>query len=155
MGMRLPVFDVEVSAQKMTAYTKIAQNEMALQMFQLGVLDPVNSDRALTLLDIMDFNGKSLIEDKIRQNGTMYQELAYYKMISLELARQTGRADIVEALASDMMSQQTGVSGMQQGNASAEFANGHTADNVTGLKAEEHPFVEKARKENQDSTQVS
>ena len=155
MGMRLPVFDVEVSAQKMTAYTKIAQNEMALQMFQLGVLDPANSDRALTLLDIMDFNGKSLIEDKIRQNGTMYQELAYYKMISLELAQQTGRADIVEALASDMMSQQTGAGGMQQGNASAEFANGHAADNVTGLKAEEHPFVEKARKENQDSTQVT
>lgn len=153
-GMRLPVFDVEVSAQRMTAYTKIANNEMALQMFQLGVLDPANTDRALTLLDIMDFNGKSLIEDKIRQNGTMYQELAYYKMISLQLAQQCGRADIVEALASDMAAQQPGgVPGQNQ--APAEFANGAEVDNVTGLSEEEHPFVEKARRVNQDSTQVT
>ena len=157
MGMRMPVFDIEVSAQKMTAYTKISNNEMALQMFQLGVLDPANSDRALALLDIMDFNGKSIIEDKIRQNGTMYQELAYYKMIALQLAQQSGRADIVEALASDMMAQQPGA---QRGVAPAseqspEFANGNITDNVTGSTGEEHPFVEKARKQNQDSTQVT
>lgn len=155
MGMRLPVFDVEVSAQKMSAYTKIAQNEMALQMFQLGVLDPANADRALTLLDIMDFNGKSLIEDKIRRNGTMYQELAMYKQISLQLAVESGRGDIAEALAANMMSGQQAQGALPQGNAQPEFANGHETDNVTGLAKEEHPFVEKARKENQDSTQVT
>ena len=155
MGMRLPVFDVEVSAQKMTAYTKIAQNEMALQMFQLGVLDPANADRALTLLDIMDFNGKSLIEDKIRRNGTMYQELAMYKQIALQLAMETGRGDIAEALAANMMQGQQPQGAIPQGQAQTEFANGNQADNVTGLTNEEHPFVEKARKENQDSTQVT
>lgn len=34
--MRTPVFDVTVTAQKHTAYTKLAQNELALQFFQLG-----------------------------------------------------------------------------------------------------------------------
>lgn len=34
--MRMPVFDVSVAAQKHTAYTKLAQNELALQFFQLG-----------------------------------------------------------------------------------------------------------------------
>jgi hypothetical protein len=47
MGYRLPVFDVEVSTQKMTAYTKLAQNEMALQMYQL---EQANAGAGLTCL---------------------------------------------------------------------------------------------------------
>ena len=155
MGYRLPVFDVEVSAQKMTSYTKIAQNEMALQMFQLGVLQPANADQSLALLDIMDFNGKALIEEKVRANGTMYQELAMYKQIALQLAMQTGRADVAESLAADMMGNQPTAGMAPQDQRAPEFANGQSVDPVTGLNGEEHPFVEKARRQNQDSTQVT
>ena len=35
MGMRLPLFDVKVSAQKKNTYTKVSQNELSLQFFQL------------------------------------------------------------------------------------------------------------------------
>ena len=154
MGMRLPVFDIDVSAQKMTAYTKITNNEMALQMFQLGILNPENADRALALLDIMDFEHKDLIEDKVRQNGTMYQMLAMYQQIALELAQQAGRPDIVESLATNVLGVQQqlrGAAGSQQ--KPMQPANGVEADPVSGLKAEEHPFVEKARKETNASTQ--
>ena len=149
MGYRLPVFDVEVSTQKMTAYTKLAQNEMALQMYQLGVLDPGNSDKALALLDIMDFDHKDVIEEKVRQNGTMYQMLSMYQQIALQLAVKHGEGEVAEGLA------QTILGAQQSGAVAASGVQGLTginSDNVQGLKQDEHAFVEKSRRQTQAST---
>lgn len=153
MGMRLPVFDIDVSAQKMTAYTKITNNEMALQMFQLGIFDPVNADKSLALLDIMDFEHKDLIEDKVRTNGTMYQMLAMYQQIALELAQQAGRPEIVESLASNVLGTQQQLRGAGGAQKPIQPANGVEADPVSGMQTNEHPFVEKARKETNAATQ--
>lgn len=149
MGYRLPVFDVEVSTQKMTAYTKLAQNEMALQMYQLGVLDPGNSDKALALLDIMDFDHKDVIEDKVRQNGTMYQMLAMYQQIAMQLAIKHGEGEVAEGLAQTIMGAQQAVP--QQGGG-IQGMSGTDSDNVQGLKPEEHAFVQKSRRQTQAST---
>ena len=156
MGYRLPVFDIDVSAQKMTAYTKVAQNEMALQMYQLGVFEPANADRSLALLDIMDFEGKDLIEDKVRANGTMYQMLAMYQQMCIQLAMQAGRPDVAESLAQNVLGTQQMLGGMHGvgGNAPAQFANGVNVSQTEGIKGKEHPFVEKARAQAQNSTQV-
>ena len=149
MGYRLPVFDVEVSTQKMTAYTKLAQNEMALQMYQLGVLDPGNSDKALALLDIMDFDHKDVIEDKVRQNGTMYQMLAMYQQIAMQLAIKHGEGEVAEGLAQTIMGAQQAVP--QQGGG-IQGMSGTDSDNVQGLRQEEHAFVQKSRQQTQAST---
>lgn len=151
MGFRMPVFDVEVSTQKMTAYTKLAQNEMALQMYQLGVLDPQNSDKALALIDIMDFDHKDLIEEKVRRNGTIYQLLVQYQQIALQLAQQSGQGDIAEALAQNIMGtqQQLGVAAPAAG---VQGITGTNSDNVQGLKPDEHAFVENSRRRTQAST---
>lgn len=154
MGYRLPVFDIEVSAQKMTAYTKVSQNELAIQMFQLGVLEPANADKALALLDIMDFEHKDIIEDKVRQNGTMYQMLAQYQQIALTLASQLGQPELVEALAQNIQMTQAQVSG--NGAAAIQSAMANSAvrwDNIQGLKQPEHAFVQKSRAQAQASTQ--
>ena len=155
MGFRLPVFDIEVSAQKMTAYTKIANNEMALQMFQLGVLEPANADRSLALLDIMDFEHKDLIEDKVRQNGTMYQELVRWQQIALALAQMSDNPAILEQMAAASLQSQQRLAGSSVGSIAQPIqpANGVQTDSVGSLKQPEHPFVQKARKETQASTQ--
>ena len=153
MGYRLPVFDVEVTAQKMTAYTKVSQNELALQLFQLGVLNPQNADQALALHDIMDFDHKDVIEDKVRQNGTMYQMLAMYQQIALQLATQAGRGDIAEALAQNVMGTQQGLSGAAVSGQSS-VTNDEVRDSATqGLQGKEHPFVRKSRAQAEASTQ--
>lgn len=149
MGYRLPVFDIDISAQKMTAYTKVAQNEMALQMFQMGVLNPQMADQSLALLDIMDFEGKELIEDKVRQNGTMYQLLVQYQQIALQLAVQSGRGDIAEGLAQTVLGTQQALGAAE----SVQMANGVNSDAVQGVMPEEHAFVKKARTQAQASTQ--
>ena len=75
MGFRLPLFDIEVTAQKQSPYSKMSQNELALQFFGAGFFNPQMADQALACIDMMDFDRKHFVAQKISQNGTMYQQL--------------------------------------------------------------------------------
>lgn len=75
MGYRLPLFDIEVSAQKQSPYSKMSQNELALQFYNAGFFNPQLADQALACLDMMDFDRKQFVMNKIRSNGTMYQQM--------------------------------------------------------------------------------
>lgn len=103
MGFRLPVFDVKVSAQTKTAYSKNSQNELALALYGNGVFNPNMADQALMLLDMMDFDGKDELMQKVSQNGTLLQQMAMYQQIALELASQVDPA-MAEQLAQGIMS---------------------------------------------------
>ena len=75
MGMRMPMFDVEVVASRQTTYSRLSQNEMALQFFGAGFFNPQLSDQALACLEMMDFDRKDFVINRISQNGTMYQQM--------------------------------------------------------------------------------
>ena len=60
-GSRMPVFDIKVSAQKKSIYTRVSQNELALQLYQLGFFDPLRASQALQCLEMMDFEGKEQV----------------------------------------------------------------------------------------------
>lgn len=75
MGMRIPLFDIEITAQKQSPYSKMAQNEMALQFYQAGFFNPMNADQALVCLDMMDFSRKEFVMQKISQNGGMLKQM--------------------------------------------------------------------------------
>ena len=85
-GMRKPVFDIEVSAQKASEYTAMAQNELALQFFQLGFFNPQMVDQALATLDMMDFDGKDSIVQKIQENADLAERLAQWQQMALAVA---------------------------------------------------------------------
>lgn len=87
MGLRLPVFDIEVKAQKAAAYTKMSQNELALQFYSLGFFNPAQADTSLMCLDMMEFDGKDALMQKISQMGGMYQQLIMYQQMALTLAQ--------------------------------------------------------------------
>ena len=73
MGYRLPLFDVEITAQKASPYSKMSQNELALQFFGAGFFNPQMSDQALACLEMMDFDRKQGIMQRIAHNGMMYK----------------------------------------------------------------------------------
>ncbi len=81
--LRTPVFDVTVTTQKHTEYTKLAQNELALQFFQLGFFRSGMEQQALACLDMMDFDGKEQVLQKIR-GGT---QDALWQRMALTLAQ--------------------------------------------------------------------
>ena len=101
MGFRMPVFDIKVSAQRQNAYTKVAQNELSLQFFQLGFFDPRMADQALMCLELMDFSGKEKVIRKVSQNRTVWQKLLQYMQLSLELARIV-RPDMIAGISQDI-----------------------------------------------------
>lgn len=102
MGYRLPVFDIKISAQKKNVYTKVSQNELALQLYQLGFFNPQMADQALACLDIMDFDDRDTLSQKIAQNGTMQQQLILYQQMALTLA-QKYEPEMAEGLAQSIL----------------------------------------------------
>jgi hypothetical protein len=87
MGFRLPLFDIEVTAQKASPYSKMSQNELALQFFGAGFFNPQLADQALACLDMMDFDRKHFIMQKIAQNGGMYQQMMAMQQQMMMLAQ--------------------------------------------------------------------
>lgn len=109
MGLRLPVFDIKISAQSKNVYTQNAQNEMAQALYSMGVFNPEMTDQALMLLDMMDFDGKDEVMAKVSRQGTIYQMYAQVSQIALGLAQQYDPA-AAEALAQIIMQQGAQVS---------------------------------------------
>lgn len=87
MGFRLPLFDVEITAQKQSPYSKMSQNELALQFFNAGFFNPQIADQALACIDMMDFDRKEFVSQKIAQNGGMYQQMLMMQQQMLMLAQ--------------------------------------------------------------------
>ena len=92
MGYRLPLFDVEVTAQKQSPYSKMSQNELALQFFGAGFFNPQMADQALACLDMMDFDRKHFVMQKVSQNGTMYQQMMQMQQQMVMLAQMVDQA---------------------------------------------------------------
>lgn len=75
LGYRRPVFDIEITAQKASPFSKIAQNELSKELYGMGFFNPQLVDQALIAIDMMDFDGKEMVLQKISQNGTLYQQV--------------------------------------------------------------------------------
>lgn len=136
MGLRLPAFDVKVSAQTKTAYSKNSQNELALALYTQGVFNPQMSDQALMLLDMMDFDGKDEVMQKVQMNGTLLQQMAMYQQIALQLASQYDPM-LAEQLANNIMSGAAAgqAAGMPMGGAAPKInsESGGAGGNVTKM----------------------
>ena len=69
-----PVFDISVSAEKQSPFSRAAQNETAKELYGLGLFEPERAIPALVCLDMMDFEGKDKIKTHIQENAVMLQQ---------------------------------------------------------------------------------
>ena len=148
MGFRLPVFDIKVSAQKQNVYTKVSQNELALQFFKMGFFNPQMTDQTLMCLDIMEFDGKDGIMQKVAQMGTMFQKLIQYMQLAMSFA-QAVDPKAAERIAQDIM-QTMGGGGVAMGGASAQM---FQSDNIKGMGKKEPTHVQNARSKANNASQ--
>jgi hypothetical protein len=152
MGYRLPAFDIDVRAQRETAYTKAAQNELAIQLFQLGVFNPQFADQTVMLLDMMDFKGKEELQQKIQQMGTMAMALQQIAGIAAQMAMQMGdqqSAAMIQQIAMQVGGQ-AAMPGLPAGGQGFEMPTSEAQDG--GITPEKHPFVKKAEKQSEEAT---
>ena len=146
MGYRVPLFDVEITAQKQSPYSKMSQNELALQFYSAGFFNPQMADQALACLEMMDFDRKQFIMQRIAQNGGMYQQMLMMQQQMLQMAQM-----IDPAMAEQM------ATGMMGGPAPAPVDGGEGADvedteALGGSEKAEASNTKKARQRVADST---
>lgn len=149
LGYRLPVFDIKITAQRNSVYTRVSQNELALQFFQLGFFNPQMTDQALMCLDMMDFDGKDGIMQKVAKNGTMMQKLVQYMQIALMFAQQFA-PEMVNQIAQDLMMTTGGNPGAAMGGGAPKLMEGN---NIGGIPKKEHGIVENARERSANASQ--
>jgi len=87
LGLRRPVFDIRVIPQKSSAYTRMSQNELALQFYQLGFFAAERSDQALACMSMMEFEGKDELMQQLFYNGNIQKELALYQQYALAMTQ--------------------------------------------------------------------
>lgn len=68
---RVPVFDIMIKPQKRSAYSRMAQNELAKELYGLGLFEPERAEPAMTCLDMMEFDGDEKVKQKVQQGQTM------------------------------------------------------------------------------------
>lgn len=138
---RLPVFDIKVRPQKSSPFSKIAQNELAKELYGMGVFNPEYADQAYACLEMMDFEGKDAVLRKVQQNGLMAQRIAQMEqsmlMMANLIAETTGDTRITDALMGQM--------GMQQPNTTMPNVKKMEVNQLGEAKKAENSTVGKAR----------
>lgn len=69
--MRKPIFDIVIRPQKRSAYSRLSQNELAKELYGLGLFNPENAEQAMIVLDMMDFDGDDEIKQKVERGHTL------------------------------------------------------------------------------------
>lgn len=64
-----PIFDIKVRAHKRTAFSRMAMNELACELYKMGIFDPRRSKEAQLCLEMMEFEGKHEILRRVQENG--------------------------------------------------------------------------------------
>lgn len=115
---RRPVFDIEVSAEKQSPFSRAAQNETIKELYGMGMFAPENAVAALTTIDAMQFEGKDRLMQKIQENAVMLQQFDAAMNLIMNLALQN---DAIAAMAmqSGLMSPEQ-MAGMQTDRMEAE-----------------------------------
>lgn len=145
MGFRLPVFDVEVKTEKENAYSQVSQNELALQFYNQGFFNPQYADQALACIDMMEFKGKSMVMDKIKANGGLYQQLVATQQQLLQVSEMCDQLSGGQTNMADMAADAI------QGSLEEVSAGGGSTQMPTG--SGEAGIVSKARERAQSVTQ--
>lgn len=88
---RRPVFDISVTAEKQSPFSRAAQNELAKELYGAGLFDPNNDIPALECLDMMDFEGKDKVVQRVQENGIRIRMMDSAMQLITQLAMSDDR----------------------------------------------------------------
>ena len=86
LGNRLPIFDIRVTSQKSSPFSRAAQNELAKELYTMGFFRPDMGEQAMAALEMMDFEGKEMVKKSISQNLQLQQQLTQMQQQLTQLA---------------------------------------------------------------------
>lgn len=65
-----PVFDIKIRPQRSGPMAMLQRNELAKEFYALGFFNPENAEQALTCIEMMEFEGKAQLIERIRKGQT-------------------------------------------------------------------------------------
>lgn len=83
---RRPIFDIKITAQKRSAISREVENQRASELYQMGFFDPNRAQEAMIALDMMEFEGKDKVMEKVRQGQTLMNVLQQMSMQMQQMA---------------------------------------------------------------------
>lgn len=79
MGQAKPIYDIKVRSQKASPYSRIVQNELAKELFSMGLFRPEMAEQARSCLEMMDFEGKDQVLARIGAQGALQAQVVELK----------------------------------------------------------------------------
>ena len=110
------------------------------------------TDQALMCLDMMEFDGKDGIMQKVANNGTLFQKLIQYMQMALTFA-QMAQPQMADAIAQDIMQTMNGGGAIPMMGGSAPQL--IQSDNIAGLGRNEPANVRNAKERSGAASQPS
>lgn len=119
---RHALFDLEITTEKSSHYTRMAQNELMLSFYNGGFFDPQRATQAMACLQLMDFEGKEEMNRMLAENDNREELLRAalevyvaqaqaYDELAASVGAPTGATEQAQAL----VAQVTGGQGMGGG----------------------------------------
>ena len=114
-------------SNRRSAYSKMSENELAIQFYNLGFFAPNNADQSLACLSMMEFDGKQAVIDKISQNQTMFQTIQALQQQIMQLASVIDHdhgTNMVQQMMGAAQGTQAQMSGVQTNDKAASVGSG-------------------------------
>lgn len=141
---RVPVFDIKIHAQRKNPFSRMEQNERAKELYGSGFFAPENAQAALIALEMMDFEGREKIIEKVQQGQTLMN------IVQQMSARMDQMAMIIQSLSGmDMgMGAQNGADGQKNAGASAgqnagKTGAGELASGIMESQQQQTPYMQR------------
>lgn len=85
MAYRKPIFDIEIIPERQDPFSQAAHNELAKELFTLGVFNPDMYPAARVVLEMMQFDGKEKVETMLQENDAIMQQIQQLAMENQKL----------------------------------------------------------------------
>lgn len=149
MGYRVPAFDVKVEAEKSSSYSRLSQNELAMQFYNAGFFNPQYADQVSACLEMMDFQGKQSVLQKVQQNGGMYQQMLQMQQQMLQLS------EMIDQLSGGQYNMAGQMSDQINQNLNAQEGTPHGTTKMPTSTADESAITKNAREQTAQTTNPS
>lgn len=148
-----PEFDLQVKTYKSNPYSRAAQNQDAVNFYNMGFFNPQNDVPSLAALNMLEFEGKEKVIEIIQKNGQMNRVLTQFIPMMIQAVALVDRVNgtnnavmIANALGMD-------ASQLSAGDGAEEKKAEITKTDSMGQKVkEDHHVVKKAKERAAAST---
>ena len=150
-----PLFDLEITTEKASTYTRMANNELILSFFNAGFFEPKMGRQALACLKLMDFDRKEELVRMITGNIRDHEVKAAVAEVLMTYATAISDMYAEKGVKTDVVNETRTLVGQYLGETDGSSSTGGGTSSVWGAFSSlgsEHSVVRSARRETAEAS---